>query len=73
MPHTYRPWMKRYWLVWLILTLVTLFALLAEQILDQRRKREAEFHQQFNRIAAYLTQNETLLPLLTVDENLAEL
>jgi signal transduction histidine kinase len=73
MPHTYRPWMKRYWLVWLLLTLVTLFALLAEQILDQQRTREAEFHQQFSRIAAYLTQNETLLPLLTGDENLTEL
>ncbi len=73
MPHKQRRWMKRYWLVWLLLTLVTLLALFADQILQQHRAREAEFHQQFNRIAAYLTQNETLLPLLTGDEDVAEL
>lgn len=73
MPHTYRPWMKRYWLAWLLLTLITLIALCADQILQQQRAGEAYFNQQFNRIAAYQTQNETLLPLLTGDENLASL
>jgi signal transduction histidine kinase len=65
--------MKRYWLAWLLLTLITLIALCADQILQQQRAGEAYFNQQFNRIAAYQTQNETLLPLLTGDENLASL
>lgn len=73
MPHTYRPWMKRYWLVWLLLTLITLMALFADQILQQQRVGEAQFNQQFNRLAAYQTQNETLLPLLNGDEDLAAL
>lgn len=73
MPHTYRPWMKRYWLAWLLLVLITLIALFADQILQQQRAAEAHFHQQFNRLAAYQTQNETLLPLLTGDEKLADL
>ena len=73
MPHTYRPWMKRYWLVWLLLTLITLIALFTDQILQQQRVGEARFNQQFNRLAAYQTQNETLLPLLNGDEELASL
>lgn len=73
MPHTYRPWMKRYWLVWLLLTLITLIALFADQILQQQRVGEAQFNQQFNRLATFQTQNETLLPLLNGDEDLAAL
>ena len=73
MPQTHRPWFKRFWLIWFLVTLATLTGVFANQILQQQRDRETQFHQQFNRIAAYLTQNETLLPLLTGDENLAEL
>ena len=73
MPQTHRPWFKRYWLIWFLLTMVTLGGVFTHQILQQQRERETQFHQQFNRIAAYLTQNETLLPLLTGDENLVEL
>ena len=73
MPNTNPSWMKRYWLVWLLLMLIMLIALFADQILQQQRAAETQFHQQFNRLAAFQTQNETLLPLLTGDENLAEL
>ncbi len=65
--------MKRFWLAWLLLTVITLIALFADQILQQQRGAEAQFHQQFNRLATYQTQNETLLPLLTGDEDLAQL
>lgn len=70
---TVRPYLSRGFYLWLIVSLLSGVLLYAEQIRRQYWQFDREFSSLFNRISTILTQNEAVLPLLSGNEQLAEL
>lgn len=68
-----RKFLKRGLLIWLLLCLLSSMLLYAEQIRRQFWDRDREFAMAFAEAGAVLTQNESVLPLLNGDEDLAAL
>ncbi|EWG65303.1 MULTISPECIES: sensor histidine kinase [unclassified Enterobacter] len=67
------PFLKRGIIVWTIVCLISGVLLYAEQIRRQFWERDREFAALFSELSAVLTQNESVLPLLNGDENIATL
>lgn len=68
-----KNYLQRGLLVWLTLGLLSSVLLYAEQIRRQYWALDREFATAFTEIGAVLTQNESVLPLLNGDEDLAAL
>lgn len=60
-------------LVWSLVCLISSILLYAEQIRRQYWERDREYSALFSQISAVLTQNESVLPLLNGDEDIAAL
>lgn len=67
------PFFKRGIIVWTIVCLISGILLYAEQIRRQFWERDREFAALFAELSAVLTQNESVLPLLNGDEDIAAL
>nr|WP_314602207.1 ATP-binding protein [uncultured Enterobacter sp.] len=67
------PFFKRGIIVWTIVCLISGVLLYAEQIRRQFRERDREFAALFAELSAVLTQNDSVLPLLNGDEDIAAL
>lgn len=61
---------KRSIAAWVVVCLISGVLLYAEQIRRQFWERDREFTALYSGIGAVLTQNESVLPLLTGDEDL---
>ena len=68
-----KKFLQRGLLIWLVLCLLSSVLLYAEQIRRQYWALDREFATAFTEIGAVLTQNESVLPLLNGDEDLAAL
>lgn len=64
---------RRTVIVWLLACLISGVLLYAEQIRRQFWERDREFSTRFSTLSAVLTQNESVLPLLNGEEDLAAL
>lgn len=64
---------RRTVIVWLLACLISGVLLYAEQIRRQFWERDREFSTRYSTLSAVLTQNESVLPLLNGEENLAAL
>lgn len=64
---------RRTVIVWLLVCLISGVLLYAEQIRRQFWERDREFSTRYSTLSAVLTQNESVLPLLNGEENLAAL
>lgn len=67
------PFFKRGIIAWTIVCLISGVLLYAEQIRRQYWERDREFAMLFAELSAVLTQNESVLPLLNGDEDIAAL
>ncbi|WP_447855464.1 sensor histidine kinase [Enterobacter sp. WI-ESBL-E8] len=67
------PFLKRGIIAWTIVCLISGVLLYAEQIRRQFWERDREFAVLFAELSAVLTQNESVLPLLNGDEDIAAL
>lgn len=67
------PFFKRGIIAWTIVCLISGVLLYAEQIRRQFWERDREFATLFAELSAVLTQNESVLPLLNGDEDIAAL
>lgn len=65
--------MKRAIVLWAIACTLSGVLLYAEQIRRQFWERDREFSALFSELSAVLTQNESVLPLLNGDEDIAAL
>lgn len=64
---------RRTVIVWLLVCLISGVLLYAEQIRRQFWERDREFSTRYSTLSAVLTQNESVLPLLNGEEDLAAL
>ncbi|MFZ4251210.1 sensor histidine kinase [Enterobacter ludwigii] len=64
---------RRTVIVWLLMCLISGVLLYAEQIRRQFWERDREFSTRYSTLSAVLTQNESVLPLLNGEEDLAAL